>query len=306
MKDNKETGEVVLYQPDDTIRMEVRIEQETVWLTQQQIADLFGTKRQAITKHLANIFRSGELEEFSVSSILEHTAADGKIYKTHFYNLDAILSVGYRVNSVNATAFRRWAMSVLKQYLLRGYSINHQLLQMEDRIDRRLETQHDEIRHIKEVQEKQQSQIDFFVRTALPPVEGLFYDGQIWDAYELISRLVKSARKRIILIDNYIDDTVLTLLDKRAHGVTAEIHTMQISKQLALDIKKHDSQYTPIPVKILKKAHDRFLILDDDIYHVGASVKDLGKKWTAIIKMESIDLHHLLGYLSRQSANTPA
>ena len=219
MEKEKVRGEVVLYQPNDTIRLEVKLEQETVWLTQQQIADLFGTKRQAITKHLANIFKSGELEEFSVSSILEHTAADGKSYLTHFYNLDAILSVGYRVNSVNATAFRRWATSVLKQHLLRGYSINQQLMQMEDRIDRRLEAQHDEIQHIKEIQQKQQSKIDFFVRTSLPPVEGVFFDGQVWDAYELLSQLIKSAQKRIVLIDNYIDDSVLTLLDKRTPGV---------------------------------------------------------------------------------------
>jgi len=297
MKEEKDRGEVVLYQPNDTIRLEVKLEQETVWLTQQQIADLFGTKRQAITKHLANIFRSGELEEDSVSSILEHTASDGKSYKTHFYNLDAILSVGYRVNSVNATAFRRWASTILKQYLLRGYSINQQLIQMEDRIDRRLESQHDEIQRIKEIQEKQQSQIDFFVRTSLPPVEGIFFDGQMWDAYELISKLIKSARQRIIPIDNYVDDSVLTLLDKRTPGVTAEIYTMQISRQFAMDIAKHDAQYTPIPVNILKKAHDRFLIIDEDLYHVGASIKDLGKKWTAIMRMESLDSSSLLSHL---------
>ena len=254
MENEKDRGEVVLYQPDDTIRLEVKLEQETVWLTQQQIADLFGTKRQAITKHLANIFKSGELEESSVSSILEHTATDGKSYLTHFYNLDAILSVGYRVNSVNATAFRRWATSVLKQHLLRGYSINQQLMQMEGRIDHRLEAHHDEIQHIKEIQEKQQSQIDFFVRTSLPPVEGVFFDGQVWDAYELLSQLIRSAQKRIILIDNYIDDSVFTLLDKRTPDVPAEIYTMQISRQLSLDIAKHDSQYNPIPVKVLKKS----------------------------------------------------
>ncbi|MCQ2131145.1 MAG: virulence RhuM family protein [Bacteroidales bacterium] len=297
MKEEKDKGEVVLYQPNDTIRLEVKLEQETVWLTQQQIADLFGTKRQAITKHLANIFRSGELEEDSVSSILEHTASDGKSYKTHFYNLDAILSVGYRVNSVNATAFRRWASTILKQYLLRGYSINQQLIQMEDRIDRRLESQHDEIQRIKEIQEKQQSQIDFFVRTSLPPVEGVFFDGQMWDAYELISKLIKSARQRIILIDNYVDDSVLTLLDKRTPGVTAEIYTMQISRQFAMDIAKHDAQYTPIPVYILKKAHDRFMIVDYDVYHIGASVKDLGRKWTAIMKMENFDPISLISHL---------
>ena len=270
---------------------------ETGWLTQQQIADLFGVKQPAISKHLNNIFKSGELNQVSVHSILEYTASDGKVYKTHFYNLDAILSVGYRVNSVNATAFRRWATTVLKQYLLQGYSINQQLMQMEDRIDRRLESQHDEIQRIKEIQEKQQSQIDFFVRTSLPPVEGIFFDGQMWDAYELISKLIKSARQRIILIDNYVDDSVLTLLDKRTPDVTAEIYTMQISRQFAMDIAKHDAQYTPIPVNILKKAHDRFLIIDDAIYHIGASIKDLGKKWTAIMRMETLDPASLLSRL---------
>lgn len=288
------SGEIILYQPDDAIRLEVRIEQETVWLTQQQIADLFGVKQPAISKHLSNIFNEGELEKNSVHSILEYTASDGKVYKTRFYNLDAILSVGYRVNSVNATAFRRWATSVLKQHLLRGYSINQQLMQMEDRIDRRLEAQHDEIQRIKNIQEKQQSQIDFFVRTSLPPVEGVFFDGQVWDAYELLSQLIKSAQKRIILIDNYIDDSVLTLLDKRASGVSAEIYTMQISGQLSLDIAKHDAQYTPIPVKVLKKAHDRFLIIDDDVYHIGASIKDLGKKWSAIMKMDCLSRSMIL------------
>ena len=214
-----------------------------------------------------------------------------------FYNLDVILSVGYRVHSTQGILFIRWSSTVLKQHLLRGYSINQQLMQMEDRIDRRLEAQHDEIQHIKEIQQKQQSQIDFFVRTSLPPVEGVFFDGQMWDAYELLSQLIKSAQKRIILIDNYIDDSVLTLLDKRASGVSAMIYTMQISRQLSLDIAKHDAQYTPIPVKTLKKAHDRFLIIDDDIYHVGASIKDFGKKWTAIMKMESIDLSSLLSHL---------
>ena len=170
MEEGKGRGEVVLYQPNDTIRLEVRLDQETVWLTQQQIADLFCVKQPAVSKHLSNIFKEGELERSSVHSILEYTAADGKVYKTQFYNLDAILSVGYRVNSINATAFRRWATSVLKQYLLRGYSFNRQLMQMEERIDRKLNVQQDEIRIIRDVQQKQQSQIDFFVRTSLPPV----------------------------------------------------------------------------------------------------------------------------------------
>ncbi|MCQ2154553.1 MAG: virulence RhuM family protein [Bacteroidales bacterium] len=290
-------GEVILYQPNDTIRLEVRLENETVWLTQQQIADLFGTKRQAITKHLANIFKSGELDEISVSSILEHTASDGKFYRTHFYNLDAIISVGYRVNSINATAFRRWATTVLKQYLLHGHAIKEQMILMEDRLDHKLDMYHTEIQQIKKIQTKQQTQIDFFVRTSLPPVEGVFFDGQMWDAYKLVSKLIKNAGKRIILIDNYIDDSVLTLLDKRNQGVSAKIYTMQISQQLSLDISKHNSQCTPIPVNITQKSHDRFLIIDDDVYHIGASLKDLGKKWTAIMKMESVNGNMLLSHL---------
>ena len=294
MEKAKERGEVVLYQPDDTIRLEVRLEQETVWLTQDQISVLFGKDRSVITKHINKIFDQGELDQESNVHFLHIPNSDKPV---KFYNLDVILSVGYRVHSTQGILFRRWSSTVLKQHLLRGYSINQQLMQMEDRIDRRLEAQHDEIQHIKEIQQKQQSQIDFFVRTSLPPVEGVFFDGQVWDAYELLSQLIKSAQKRIVLIDNYIDDSVLTLLDKRTPGVSAMIYTMQISKQLSLDIAKHDAQYTPIPVKVLKKAHDRFLIIDDDVYHVGASIKDLGKKWTAIMKMESIDLSSLLSHL---------
>ena len=269
-------NEIVLYQPNDTIHLEVRMAKESVWLTQPQIAMLFGVQRPAITKHLRNIFKSGELEESSVSSILEHTALDGKTYQTQFYNLDAILSVGYRVNSINATMFRKWANNVLKEYLLKGYSINQRFERLEQRVSR--------------TEEK----IDFFVRTSLPPVEGVFYDGQIYDAYELVCRLVKSARKRLILIDNYIDESVLTLLDKRGDGVTAEIYTQQPNAQLQLDIQRHDSQYAPIPVHVLTRSHDRFLLLDDDVYHIGASIKDLGKRWFAIMKMQETNADEIL------------
>ena len=272
-------NEIVLYQPNDAIHLEVRMANESVWLTQQQIAMLFGVKQPAISKHLNNIFRSGELDEDSVHSILEYTANDGKLYKTKFYNLDAILSVGYRVNSINATMFRKWANNVLKEYLLKGYSINQRFERLEQRVSR--------------TEEK----IDFFVRTSLPPVEGVFFDGQIYDAYELASRFVKSARNRIVLIDNYIDESVLTLLDKRSDGVSAEIYTQQISPQLQLDIQRHDSQYTPIPVHILTTAHDRFLLLDDDVYHVGASIKDLGKRWFAIMKMQETKAEDIMEHL---------
>ncbi len=273
-------NEIVLYQPNDAIHLEVRMANESVWLTQPQIALLFGVQRPAITKHLRNIFKSGELDESSVSSILEHTATDGKTYQTQFYNLDAILSVGYRVNSINATMFRKWANSVLKEYLLKGYSINQRFERLEQRVA------------------KTEEKIDFFVRTSLPPVEGIFFDGQIYDAYELVSRLVKSASKRIILIDNYIDESVLTLLDKRENGVTAEIYTQQPNAQLLLDIQRHDSQYAPIPVHVLTRSHDRFLLLDDDVYHIGASIKDLGKRWFAIMKMQETKADEILRHLN--------
>lgn len=273
-------NEIILYQPDETMKLEVRLENETVWLTQQQIADLFGTKRPAITKHLSNIFKSGELEENSVRSILEHTAADGKTYKTQFYNLDAILSVGYRVNSRNATLFRIWVTQVLKDHLLRGYSVNQRLLYMESRIDHRL-SEHDS--QIKELSGK----VDFFLRTSLPPKEGIFFDGQIFDAYGFVCDLVKRAKKRIVLIDNYIDETVLTLLDKRNNGVWATIYTKRIDRQLQLDIERHNDQYAPIEVRQAQRIHDRFMVIDDTLYHIGASIKDLGMKLFAFSKMES-------------------
>ena len=191
MNNEKDRGEIVLYQPNDTIRLEVRLDQETVWLTQQQIAILMGTNVPAISKHIANIYSSKELDKLSTVSKMEIVRLEGNRFvkrSVDHFNLDMIISVGYRVNSVNATAFRRWATSVLKQHLLRGYSINQQLMQMEDRYDRRLEAQHDEIQQIKNIQEQQQSQIDFFVRMSLPPVEGVFFDGQVWDAYELLSQ----------------------------------------------------------------------------------------------------------------------
>lgn len=272
-------NEIILYQPDSALSLDVRLENDTVWLTQQQIADLFGTKRPAITKHLSNIFKSGELDENSVRSILEHTASDGKIYQTQFYNLDAILSVGYRVNSKNATLFRQWANTVLKEHLLRGYSVNQRLMQMEARIDHRL-SEHDS--QLQELSGK----VDFFLRTSLPPREGILFDGQIFDAYVFVCDLIRRASRRIILIDNYIDETVLALLSKRNPGVIATIYTKRIDRTLQLDIERHADQYTPISVRSAANFHDRFLIIDDTLYHIGASIKDLGKKLFAFSKME--------------------
>lgn len=265
-----EQGEIILYQPDEAVKLEVRLEDETVWLTQEQIADLFGTKRPAITKHLNNIYKSGELDVDSTCSILERMGNDGKQrYTTKYYNLDAILSIGYRVNSKNATLFRKWVNSVLKDYLLKGYSINKRLSELE-----RTVAQHTE-------------KIDFFVRTALPPVEGVFYNGQIFDAYKFATDLVKSARRSIVLIDNYVDETVLLMLSKRSVGVSATIYTQRITQQLQLDLDRHNSQYPPIDIRTYRDSHDRFLIVDEtDVYHIGASLKDLGKKMFAFSKLD--------------------
>ena len=196
------------------------------------------------------------------------------------YNLDAILSVGYRVSSRNATKFRQWANQVLKDYLLKGYSVNQRIERLEQRVT------------------QTENKIDFFVRTALPPVEGIFFDGQIFDAYELVCRLIKSAKRRIVLIDNYIDESTLLMLEKRNNGVTATIYTHSIGEQLQLDIDRHNAQYQPITVLRYKKSHDRFLILDDDVYHVGASLKDLGKQWFAIMRMNEIQAEDIIRRIS--------
>lgn len=273
-------NEIILYQPDTSISLEVRLEDETVWLTQAQMVDLFQTSKQNISLHTNNIFKEGELEANSVVKENLTTASDGKKYRTKYYNLDVIISVGYRVKSIRGTQFRQWANKILKDYLFRGYSVNQRLLYMESRIDHRL-SEHDN--QIKELSGK----VDFFLRTSLPPKEGIFFDGQIFDAYGFVCDLVKRAKKRIVLIDNYIDETVLTLLDKRSCGVLATIYTKRIDRQLQLDIERHNDQYAPIDVRQAQRIHDRFMVIDDTLYHIGASIKDLGMKLFAFSKMES-------------------
>lgn len=286
-----ETNEIVLYQPNETMKLEVLLENETVWLTQQQIADLFGTKRPAITKHLSNIFKSGELEEESTCSILEHMAADGsRTYSTKYYNLDVILSVGYRVNSINATMFRRWANQVLKEYLLRGYSVNQRLIEISDRLDRRLLEQDGKIAAIRR-------DVDFFVRTSLPPKEGIFFDGQIFDAYAFVAKLIRKAQHRIVVIDSYVDDSVLVQLSKRKQGVTVDIYDGRISDQLRQDVERHNRQYPGVTLHAYNKAHDRFLIIDEEVYHIGHSLKDLGKKLFAFSRMDVLTGSELLSKL---------
>ena len=274
-------SEIILYQPNEMVSLEVRLDEETVWLTQQQIAELFGVNQPAISKHLRNIFNEGELQEKSVYSILEYTAKDGKKYKTHFYNLDAILSVGYRVNSRNATLFRQWANKVLKEYLLRGYSINQHLQYVEERIDKRL------FEHEKILQEHSEK-IDFFVKTGLPPKEGLLHEGQIFDARVCVENLIKQAKREVIMIDGYVDAATFEILDVRKKGVLATIYTERIGESLLRIKEMHDSQYPEKIIRLEKYAenfHDRFLIIDDVVYHFGASFKDLGNRLFAFYKM---------------------
>lgn len=274
------TEDVVVYRSaDNAIQLDVQLAEETVWLTQQQIATLFGVQIPAISKHLANIFREGELKRDSVISILENTARDGKQYRTMFYNLDAILSVGYRVNSVYATQFRQWATGVLKDYLLKGYAINPHIRYIEQRIDDKLQEHTEQIHEL-------QNKVDFFVRTSLPPKEGIFVDGQIYDAFEFLEKLIKSAKKSILLIDNYVDESVLTMMSEKENGVKVDIYTKEISKALKLAEEKFNSQYKGLSIHQTNSIHDRFLILDDQtIYLIGASLKDAGKKLFAFTEI---------------------
>ncbi|MDD2636450.1 MAG: RhuM family protein [Bacteroidales bacterium] len=277
-------NEIIIYQNEDSAtKIEVRLEDETVWLTQAQMTELFQTTRNNITLHISNIFKEKELELNSVCKESLLTARDGKKYRTKHYNLDVIISVGYRVKSLRGTQFRIWANKVLKDYLLKGYIVNNRFERIES-----------EVSQIK----NKLSEIDVKISTNLPPNEGIFYEGQVFDAYVLACDIIKTAKKSIILIDNYIDESVLTLLTKRQKNVSATIYTKTISKQLKLDLKKHNQQYPPIEVRAFTKSHDRFLIIDNEIvYHIGASLKDLGKNWVAFSKMklESFDMINRLG-----------
>lgn len=264
-------NEIVLYQPDEAVRIEVRMDGETVWLTQQQIALLFGCSADNVGLHLKNIFAEGELDKSSTTEISSVVRLEGSRTVTRrvwHYNLDAILSVGYRVSSRNATLFRQWANKVLKEYLLNGHAVNQRIERLEHRVT------------------ETENKIDFFVRTSLPPVEGIFYDGQIFDAYKFVNDLIRSAKRRIVLIDNYVDDTVLQMLDKRREAVEATIYTKGVTAAFRLDVQRHNAQYRPVTVREFAHSHDRFLVIDDEVYHIGASIKDLGKKWFAFCKME--------------------
>ena len=269
-------GEIVVYQPDEITRLEVKVEGDTVWLNRHQLADLFGRDVKTIGKHINNALRE-ELKNMATIANFATLQKEGSRYverNIEHYNLDMILSVGYRVKSERGIMFRQWANKVLKEFLLRGYAVNHRIDALEASLHR-----HD---HLLEEHERK---IDFFVRTSLPPIEGIFYDGQIFDAYVFVSNLIKSARKRLILIDNYVDESVLMMLSKREAGVSAEIRTGRFFQQLQLDLERHNIQYAPVSIIQTPNIHDRFLIVDDDVYHIGASLKDLGKKLIAFSKM---------------------
>ena len=276
------TNEIVLYQPNEQMSLEVKLENETVWLTLNQMASLFGRDKSVISRHIKAIFQERELTyEGSVAkNATVQTEGNRQVVRdVEFYNLNVIISVGYRVKSQQGTAFRIWASEILKDYMLRGYAVNQRIVYVEEYFDKRLRAHEQRIENVEQ-------KIDFFVRTSLPPHQGIFYDGQIFDAYTFINDRIREATTRIILIDNYIDDSVLTMLAKRADKVTATIYTKKPSAQLQLDIQKHNAQYPPIDIVTFDRSHDRFLCIDETVYHLGASIKDLGKKWFAFNRME--------------------
>lgn len=280
----EEKGEIVLYQPDDNVRLEVRLQDDTVWLTQLQMAELFKSTKQNISLHVNNIFREGELAKNSVVKECLTTASDGKNYRTKYYNLDVIISVGYRVKSSVGTRFRQWANAVLKDYLLRGYAVHQQVMALQQ-INLRIDAQNDRLTRIEDTIEQQQQQLDFVVRANEKPEEMLIPTGCVWDAYMFVCDLIRSARKQLVLIDNFVDDRVLTMLDKRNTGVAATVYT-RYTKQITLDFEKHNRQYASIEyVQMTHAVHDRYLIVDYDVWLLGTSVKDMGRGLCTIIKV---------------------
>lgn len=285
---NSNKGEIVMYQPDETIRLEVRVENETVWLNRQQMASLFGRDVKTIGKHINNALKE-ELANVSTVANFAIVQIEGgrPVNRTiEFYNLDMVLSVGYRVKSSRGIKFRRWSNEVLKQYLLKGYVVNARILSLEHQMSE----QGSQIQELR-------SKIDFFVQSSLPPVEGIFYDGQIFDAYVHIISLIKHAKHSVVLIDNYIDETTLTMLSKRNANVSATIYTRKLSQQQQLDVQRHNQQYPPIIINTCQHNHDRFLIIDNVVYIFGASLKDAGKRLFAYIKMQDTSAEDLLSLM---------
>ena len=291
--ESKQENEIIIYKPNETLALDVRVMDETVWLSQAQLVELFGSSKANISEHLKHIFDSGELEKEATVRKFRTVRFEGNRSVTRnieFFNLDVIISVGYRVNTIRGIQFRQWANRILKEYLLRGYSINQRLMQLEDRIDRRF-SEYD--RHLLQVDEK----IEFFVRTSFQPKEGIFFNGQIFDAYAFVANLIRKAKYRIIVIDNYIDDTVLVQLSKRKAGVIVDIYDGRISDQLRQDVERHNAQYPGMTLHAYNKAHDRFLIIDEEVYHIGHSLKEQRKKLFAFSKMDVMTGSELLSKL---------
>lgn len=285
-------NEIILYQSDELHEhIEVRLDDDTVWLSLNQIAQLFNRDKSVVSRHLRNIYKEGELsQESTVAKNATVQVEAGRKVKREieYYNLDAILSVGYRVNSKQGTQFRIWASRILKDYLLKGYAINNRMNRLEDSF---------------ESLKNKVDQIDLQINTQLIPNQGVFFDGQIFDAYELASRIIRSAKNEIILIDNYIDESTITHLSKKAEKAKVLLLTKTISKQLTLDVKKANDQYGNFEAKHLTTSHDRFLIIDrNELYHIGASLKDLGKKWFAFSKMEKSMTTLILEQINKELA----
>lgn len=267
---NNFKNEIVLYQPNEEIKLEVRLENETVWLNLNQISLLFNRDKSVISRHISSIYKENELDKASTvakNATVQIENGRNILRQIEYYNLDVIISIGYRVKSKQGTQFRQWANKVLKDHLLKGYSFNQRIERLEQRVS------------------ATENKIDFFVKTALPPVEGIFYDGNMLEPFSFVNNLIRSAQKRIILIDNYIDETVLLRLAERKKGIKTTIYTKQLSPSFKLALQQHNHHYEKIEVKQFDKSHDRFLIIDDSVYHIGASIKDLGKKWFAFCKM---------------------
>ena len=275
-------SQIVLYQPDDSIRLEVKLDQDTVWLTQAQMTELFRTTRNNITMHIRNIFKENELGEKSVCKETLHTAADGKRYRTKIYNLDVIISVGYRVKSPIGTRFRQWANAVIKQYLLQGYSVNRHLIALQENMDKRMT-------HIEDVQAKQQQQLDFFIRTSTPPAEMVFFEGDFYTARVALENLIRTANHRVIIIDGYVSSLTLSVLDVRKPEVSATVYTVGIGQGMQRLMDEHDRLFPDNHIDIRKwknESHDRWLIIDDSLYHCGHSLNaNGGHKISAITLM---------------------
>ena len=290
-----EKSEIIAYHTDGELHLDVRLENETVWLTQAQIAELFGTKRPAITKHLKNIYASQELDEHSTCSVLEHMGnASQQVYETKYYNLDAILSVGYRVNSKNATLFRRWANQVLKDHLLKGYSINQRLMLSEQRIDQQLVNHENHLQSHDNRLDALEKQVDFFVKLNTPPTEGAIPAKSWWSGYEFAAQLVRSAKQEIIIIDPYADDRTLRLLAKKSAGVKGFVYSARVTRTMKEEENLLNRQNPTVQILNIRDVHDRFIIVDETVYHVGASINDLGKQLTAFSVLEFLTKEQLL------------